>query len=148
MAAGVEVDSEHLDALRAALNSAIALEPSQMIPEIDIDAEISLADLSFQLLEELALLAPHGIGNPEVVLSVEKADVVGEPRIVGGNGRHLAFHVRQGGTVRRAIAFGKAEFYPSISRQGAQVSLILQPRLSNWQGRSEIELHVREIRAT
>ena len=148
MAAGVEVDSEHLDALRAALNSAIALEPSQMVPEIDIDAEISLADLSFQLLEELALLAPHGIGNPEVVLSVEKADVVGEPRIVGGNGRHLAFHVRQGGTVRRAIAFGKAEFYPSISRQGAQVSLILQPRLSNWQGRSEIELHVREIRAT
>jgi hypothetical protein len=71
--------------------------------------------------------------------------VVGKPRVMGAGGKHLAFHVRQDRVVRRAVAFGKGTLFPSVSQTGARVSLLLSPRLSSWQGRSEVELHVREL---
>ena len=101
--------------------------------------------LTAAALAELAYLEPHGNGNPEPVFVLENMDVVGEPRVLGSEGRHLAFHVREESAVRRAIAFGQGDLLSRI-RRGSRVSLLLEPRLSLWQGRSDIELNVREIR--
>jgi single-stranded-DNA-specific exonuclease len=146
MAAGLEVEARRVDELRDALNGAIPLAPPDMVPEIEADCEVRLADLSMDALRELALLEPHGNGNPEPVFLLDGIDVVGEPRVLGEDSSHLAFHVRDRGAVRRAIAFGKGELYPRIARPGARVSLLLEPQVSSWQGRCDIELKVRELR--
>jgi single-stranded-DNA-specific exonuclease len=148
MAAGVEVRPDRIDDLRRALNDAIAVPPAEMVPEIEADGCVRLREIGPRTLEELQLLAPHGVGNPEPLLSTRDLEVVGVPRIVGSDGRHLSFTVRENGAVFRAIAFGKAEFYPRISRQGARVSLLVEPQLRSWQGRSDIELCVRDLRVS
>jgi len=146
MAAGEEVDPGRIQALRIALNEAVGLAPEEMIPEIDVDAEIRLADLNMKILDELALLEPHGVGNRQPILSAENIDVIGEPRLLGSDGAHLSFHVRQSGATFRAIAFGKGGYYPQVARRGVRVSLLVEPQVSSWQGRSDIELNVREMR--
>jgi single-stranded-DNA-specific exonuclease len=146
MAAGLEVEARRLGEVREALNGAIPVAPLDMVPEIEADCEVRLSDLSMDALRELEHLEPHGHGNPEPVFFLGGIDVVGEPRVLGADSSHLAFHVRDRGAVRRAIAFGKGELYPRIAMPGARVSLLLEPQVSSWQGRSDIELRVRELR--
>lgn len=146
MAAGVEVEPRRCADLRSALNKVIPIDPSQMVPVIEVDGQVSLSDLELGMVDQLSLLEPYGNGNPEPLLAVEGLDIAGEPRILGDDGRHLSFHVRQEGRVLRAIAFGKGNLYRPLSRSGARVSLLLQPRVSRWQGRSDVELNVREVR--
>lgn len=148
MAAGVEARRDRIDDLRRALDEAIQLEPAEMIPQIDADGCVRLREIGPKTLDELALLAPHGAGNPEPLLSTEELEVVGVPRVLGSDGRHLSFTVRENGAAFRAIAFGKAEYYPRVSRRGARVSLLVEPQRNTWQGRSEIELCVRDLRVS
>ena len=145
MAAGLEIELSRIDELQAGLDRAIPIEPAAMVREVEVDGGVRLSDLTLAALEELAYLAPHGNGNPEPMFVLENMDVVGEPRVLGSAGRHLAFHVREDSAVRRAIAFGQGELLSRI-RRGSRVSLLLEPRLRSWQGRSDIELNVREIR--
>jgi single-stranded-DNA-specific exonuclease len=146
MAAGVEVDPARIGEFRAALLRAVSFDPQGLCPEVEYDFGIDLSDLTHEALAEIALLAPHGNGNPQPLFVAEVLDVVGKPRVLGDDGRHLAFHVRGRNQVRRAIAFGMGDFFPRLARPGARVSLLLEPRVSTWQGRSDIELNVREIR--
>jgi single-stranded-DNA-specific exonuclease len=145
MAAGLEIELARIDELQAGLDRAITLEPSAMVREIEVDGGVRLSDLTPAALAEMEHLAPHGNGNPEPVFVLENMDVVGEPRVLGSSGRHLSFHVREDSAVRRAIAFGQGELLSRV-RRGSRVSLLLEPRLRFWQGRSDIELNVREIR--
>ncbi len=145
MAAGVEMDSSLLDSFRCALNEAIPLAPAEMLPEIEIDAEVSLGDITHDFLEELSLFEPFGRSNPEPLLVAKGVTIAGQPRLMGEAGKHLCFHARQGGTAHRAVAFHRGELLGEIERPGRRIDLLFHPRLSRWQGRAEIELHVREI---
>jgi single-stranded-DNA-specific exonuclease len=146
MAAGFQLDPAALPALRRALNEAVDREPRDMVPEVDVDDVILLADLTPEALAEILLLAPHGQGNPAPVFTAEDVEIVGQPRVLGASGRHLSFHVRQEGSVRRAIAFGQGDLLPALDRRGTRLSLLVAPQLSTFRGRSEVELNVRDLR--
>jgi len=145
MAAGVEMLPDNVGRLREALNEAISVSPSDMIPELEVEGEVRLSDLTGELMQELALLEPHGHGNPRPLLVVRGAEVVGRPRLLGEGGRHLSFHVRQDGVTLRAIAFNKGEMFSRVN-PGTHLSVLFFPKLSRWKGRSEIEVEVRDLK--
>lgn len=68
-AAGFSIEPEQIPFLRKKLNEySHRTYPGEIfLKSIDIDLEISLAELSSQFLRELELLEPHGIGNPKPV---------------------------------------------------------------------------------
>ena len=146
MAAGCRMAPCELEAVRQRLDAAIPLAPAEMVPQIEADDQISLDELTETTLGELALLGPYGQKNPAPTFAVENAEVVGRPRTMGATGGHLSFHVRQDDAVRRAIAFGKAEFLPDVAQRGARVSLLLEAQLSRWQGQTQVELNVQDLR--
>jgi single-stranded-DNA-specific exonuclease len=146
MAAGVEMSPHRIGELREALNQAIAVRPDDMIPELEVDGEARLADLTRELLQELSLLEPHGSGNPRPLLVAHGVEVVGQPRVLGEAGRHLSFHIRQDGVTLRAIAFNKGELFPSVERPGTRLSVLFWPKISTWKGRSEVELEVSDLK--
>ena len=145
MAAGVEMSPDHVGRLREALNQAIVVSPSDMIPELEVEGEVHLSDLTRELLQELSLLEPHGHGNPRPLLVVRRVEVVGQPRVLGEGGRHLSFHIRQDGVTLRAIAFNKGELFSQVG-PGTRLSVLFSPKISRWQGRSEVELEVRDLK--
>lgn len=146
MAAGVEMVRERMEDLRLGLNRAINIEPGRMVPNIEADAVVELRELSLTGVDELALMQPYGTENPEPLFLLEDLEVIGSPRIMGRSGEHLSFHVRQGGVVQRAVAFGKADVHDRLARPGARVSLLVVPELSTWRNRTAVELRVRELR--
>jgi len=93
---------------------------------------------TLELCEELAKLAPFGMGNPEVTLLAESCELRDLATV--GEGKHLRFRVRAGG----AIAFGlgaQLERFQADSR--FDVAFRLQA--NHWNGTVAPQLVVRRV---
>jgi single-stranded-DNA-specific exonuclease len=105
-AAGCTVDRGSVDALRAAFtaHAAAVLRAEDLVPAERVDAVVGGDELGLGLAEELELLAPFGMGNPDVSLLVPAARLA-DARTMG-EGKHMRFTVESGGARARAVAFG------------------------------------------
>ncbi len=61
MAAGFTIPVEHIPALKKFLNNEIVFEKQQKT--IDINARVTVSDISFEFIRQVNLLAPFGEGN-------------------------------------------------------------------------------------
>lgn len=111
-------------------------------PRLILDTEIPLSALTLGLLRDLDHLEPYGSHNPPPLFLVGGLQVVGTPRKVGQDERHLSFRVRQQGATLRAIAFGMADRLEELMSQNGQCCLAFRPALNEWQGRRSVDLRV------
>ena len=107
MAAGVELEADSVEPFRRALaaHAAAALSPDDLIPVERVDAIVPGGDLGLDLAEDLELLRPFGMGNPQPTLLVpaarfERVTGMGEEK------EHSRFTlVTAGGARSRGVAF-------------------------------------------
>ncbi len=144
-AAGLSIKPENVEAFADAFGAHADAELSDddLRPQVTIDAIVRGAELGLPLCEELARLAPFGLGNPGVTLLVDdceldRLDTVGE-------GKHLRFRVRQRGRdAGSAIAFGFGSQIDRYRRLGHyDVAFRLQE--NRWNGTVAPQLVVRRI---
>ena len=105
-AAGVEIEEDNLPAFRQAINAWAADHAAQ--PEavsLQLDAAVTLGELSLDNVQELGRLAPFGRENPTPVLLVQHAFVDGIWPM-GSEGRHTRLRLRQGNACIYAVWFG------------------------------------------
>jgi single-stranded-DNA-specific exonuclease len=69
------------------------LTAEDLLPELRIDAEISLNDVTPELLKGLRQLEPFGQGNPEPVFASQCVNLLLPPRII--KEKHLKLRVSQ-----------------------------------------------------
>lgn len=82
------------------------LTPELRQRKLFIDAEISLNEVSQELLKFLAKLEPFGLENPMPIFATRGLEVVGFPRVIGKE--HLKFTVREDKKkVFDCLAFGR-----------------------------------------
>ena len=98
MAAGVTIHPDKIDALRIRLNdlARLALKPDQLQPCLKLDAEIALADLTIERLEELDQLAPTGQGNAPVKFAIRNLSHQQPPQRMGKENQHVKLRVTDG----------------------------------------------------
>jgi single-stranded-DNA-specific exonuclease len=94
LAAGVKIRTDQLDEFRKQFEKTVrkVAEKRPFAPEIEIDSELNLNDISDQLLNELELLAPFGSANREPLFISRNIDVVSW-KMVGQH--HLNLRLRQ-----------------------------------------------------
>lgn len=121
--------------------------------EVVADVEVGLDELSRELMSELEQLAPFGAGNPEPVFAAREVTLAGEPRLLGQSGQHVAFHVRQGGSVFRTVAFGRPDLWDLLRERAAAgpggkkpFEVAFRPRINRWRGQANLELELTAIR--
>jgi single-stranded-DNA-specific exonuclease len=108
MAAGVELEAGAVEPFRRALaaHAGAALSPDDLMPVERVDAIVPGGDLGLALAEDLELLRPFGMGNPQPTLLVPSARferVTG----MGQEKEHSRFTlVAAGGAKSRGVAFG------------------------------------------
>jgi single-stranded-DNA-specific exonuclease len=140
-AAGLELERSRVERFAAALDAHAAdvLVAEDLVPLERVDAIVDGEELSMDLAEELAALAPFGNGNPAVSLMVSDA-VVGELRTMG-EGRHARFTVSSKGTHSRAVAFGRGGAIGVPEGVPALATFTLE--VNEWNGVSEPRLVLR-----
>ena len=147
MAAGGTLKADRIDELRSELNKLIELDPGEMIPEIEFDCSLELKDINDSFLAEISRLEPFGSENSEPLFATMNTEVVGSPKLMGKDGRHISFHVRQraGEPAYRAVAFSMGHLGREITR-GTSISLLYHLRTNVWRGTKNIELLVKDLR--
>ncbi|MDX6703673.1 MAG: single-stranded-DNA-specific exonuclease, partial [Baekduia sp.] len=142
-AAGCTIRRSELEAFRAAFvaHAASVLQPEDLVPVERVDAVVSGDELGQGLAEELARLAPFGIGNPSVSLLVPAARLV-DPHPMS-EGKHVRFTVEAGGVRARAVAFGRGALPEGAAEGRLHATFTLE--LNEWQGAVEPRLVLRKL---
>jgi single-stranded-DNA-specific exonuclease len=137
-AAGCTLKASNIEALAEGLEEIAReeLKEEDLVPAIDIDAEISLAELTYDTVSNIRSMEPFGPGNPEPLFYCGNLEVVNS-RVVGE--RHLKLRVRQGGSVMEAIGFGLSDIHPL---EGKAVNMVFTPDINEWNGYQTIQLKI------
>ena len=143
LAAGFTVREEMVGSLEEGLMDALETHlPHIPAREIWIDAMVEPGDLSERTVEEMELLTPHGVGNPEPVLAFEGIRIM-RSRIVGDD--HLNIYLEKGGRFFDAIGFRMGNG-ASLPRASQHLNLAFTPFVDEWDGMRRLRLMIRDIR--
>ncbi len=117
-AVGLSLKEENLSEFTRRFEAYVAqnVEPNQLKPQLDIDACISFADITPQLLATLKRFNPLGPGNQKPVFCTRNVSNFGTSKVVGKQLEHIKLDLvdETSGKVFNGIAFNLAEYFPDI----------------------------------
>jgi single-stranded-DNA-specific exonuclease len=140
-AAGLTIDQETLEAFMDGFDDVVAglLTEDDLTPVLQVDAELSPAEITTDLVKLTAALRPFGMGNPEPLFMLRNARLV-QSRIL--KEAHLKLRLEAGGRQFEAIGFGMA----GRELGSGEVDLVFVPELNVWNGRESLQLRLKDIR--
>jgi len=147
-AAGLSLKEENFEnfknCFRDYVNKHITKE--QLVPEVEIDSEIILRDISSRFFRILRQFAPFGPGNLSPLFTTNGLVDTGKARIVGKNHLKLeVVHPDISGFPFSAIAFQQGHHYENI-REGKQFSACYHIEENEWNGVKSIQLNIKDLK--
>lgn len=142
-AAGVTLKKEALPAFRNAFETAVTrlLSKNECVRKLDLDAELHLNEINEALFNEIGLLEPFGMGNPEPLFCLRGISPR-SGRIVGD--KHLKFAATDGQNTLQAIAFGMGE--KGLETLSRPLDLVFSIQENHYQGVHSIVLNIRDLK--
>jgi single-stranded-DNA-specific exonuclease len=146
MAAGLKLQSGRFEEFQNAFeeHARSVLKPHQLIPELAIECQVELSQMNEGLVNDLKRLGPFGNGNRQPVLCCRDVELAQPARRVGKTGEHLQLFVRQGDVFIKAVAFGFGGLVDQL-KAGRRVDLAVEPSINQFNGRSSVELIVKDM---
>ncbi len=143
-AAGFSLLAENREAFVSRLSelAANALGGLELMPSLEIDAELDFIDLDDELMAFIDRLQPCGQANPYPVISTSGVEILSK-RVVGKGGRHLKLTVGQSGKVFDAIAFG---FGKQIGELTERLEMAYRLERNEFRGVVSLQLNVQDLR--
>jgi len=145
-AAGLSIATERINEFRHQINAVAdrMIQPEDMLPVYEIDAEVSLAEINDGLLSELERLKPFGSRNPSPTLLCRHLPVL-EGRRVGARGEHLKLKAGNNSTTVDVIGFGQGQLWDLIAnREKVDIAFTLEN--NQWNGRDYLQLVLKDIK--
>jgi single-stranded-DNA-specific exonuclease len=145
MAAGLTIDAAHIPefARRFVEEARARLRPDDLVPSVEVDADVELAVLTESLARELQQLAPFGAGNPEPVLGARGLQAV-STRVMG-DGVHLRLGVTDGRSFAEAVGFRLGDASELLAFTRARVDLAFALSIDRWNDQDRVQLIVRDM---
>ena len=143
-AAGVSLPEERLPKFRECVELAVSssLTAEDLVPVIDIDSLVTLAECDFDLVKHMKQMRPFGAGNPEPVFGTRDVKLIAAKSV--GNG-HLKLTVAQGDRVMDAIGFGMADALDELRGGGGMVALAYVLEENTWRGVTDLQLRLKDV---
>jgi single-stranded-DNA-specific exonuclease len=143
-AAGITVCERELDAFRGDFCEAVAKQwaDNDVVPEIVIDAEATLGQLSLEVMKQMEMLAPFGAGNPRPVLFCGGVELDEPARPMGSGDRHLSVKLRQGAKVVRGVAFSSGDWCDELNAVDGPIEIAYRPVINDFRGFRKVEIHL------
>ncbi len=147
MAGGLRVARGDIDAFAEAFGRYARehLPAEQLTPTLHIDAECTLATLSYNVVEHMHRLAPFGQGNPPPLVAVRACELPMPPKRIGRNGRAVSMFLRQDGCSIRAVGFAMGDLADMLAGV-RRVDVAAEPTLNTFNGRTNVELKLRDVK--
>ncbi len=143
-AAGLSLLSSDIECFRNMISAIIitAATDSDLEAVLNIDAAINIANINFELINEISRLEPFGCGNDEPLFGSKGLEVI-QPRIVGNN--HLKMYLKQNGSRMDSIGFDFGGLLESIE-DNPLIDAAFLPAINEWDGGKCLQLKLKAIR--
>lgn len=147
-AAGLTIEPEKIDEFREAFCHEVReqLGKAEMIPELNIDAEVPLSQLTLQALREVEQLAPFGQNNPRPIMCATDVKLAADPQTMGKDATHLSLQLEQHNVKIRAVGFGKSEWAAELENGDGCYDFAFKPVVNEFRGRRNVELQLIDFR--
>jgi single-stranded-DNA-specific exonuclease len=145
-AAGLTIKAENLDAFCARFEQEVdrLILEEQLLPSLDIERPIRLAQITPKFFRILRQFAPFGPENPQPIFASEAVFSDGTAKIVGEN--HLLMKVQQEDSQSfTAIAFGSAAHLNRMAK-GLPFNMAYTIEENTFRGQTEIKLIIKDIK--
>mgnify|MGYP000288604982 FL=1 len=146
-AAGMTMQLHQVDAFIAAFEKQVAntIDPAILIPEISIDAELQLSDITLALLNLINQFEPFGPNNLRpVFISKGVQDDKGYSKIV--KDAHLKFSIQQNGARMEGIGFNLADKI-GIVKDGL-FDVVYTIDQNDFNGKSRLQIKVLDLKSS
>lgn len=122
------------------------INPQLLIPEIRIDAEINLADITPKFFRILKQFAPFGPGNMTPTFMTQNLKDTGSSKCVGEDKTHLRIDVKQGESNQfSGIGFSMSK-KSEIACSGKPFKAAYCIDENEWQGNVSLQLRLKDIK--
>ncbi|MEY2922174.1 MAG: Single-stranded-DNA-specific exonuclease RecJ [Bacteroidota bacterium] len=147
-AAGMTLKEENYLAFKTAFEKEVqnTISPELLVPEIEIDAEINLSDITPKLIRVLNQFEPFGPENMTPVFMTKNIKDTGYPKLLGKEEEHLKLFVKQENSEGfGAIAFFMGNKKESISNQKPFDAVYCIDE-NEFKGTVTVQLRIKDIR--
>ncbi|GGD15463.1 single-stranded-DNA-specific exonuclease RecJ [Hyunsoonleella pacifica] len=148
-AAGLTLKEENYQAFKQAFEDEVSktIDRNLLIPEVKIDAQIDLKDITPKFYRVLKQFAPHGPSNMTPVFMTENLRDTGYGKCVGADKTHLRLTASQPETnTIVCIGFGMGDKHELISDQ-KPFKAVYSIDENEWQGNVSLQLKLRDLKA-
>jgi len=144
-AAGMTMDVNALEGFKIAFENAVSerITESQLTPEITINAELPLDDISLQFYHIISQMEPFGPDNMRPLFIARGVIDTGYSKLV--KDLHISFNVTQGRNSVRGIGYNMPE-HINIVKSGKPFDIVFQLQLNEWQGTQSVQMQVMDIK--
>ncbi|MBW1809458.1 MAG: single-stranded-DNA-specific exonuclease RecJ [Deltaproteobacteria bacterium] len=144
-AAGLSIRAENVDAFRDAFLAAVVEQSSslQAAKIIKVDQELQPAIWTNELVEKLAMLSPHGLGNPEPLFIARNVSVKSARKVGRDSPYHIKAVFNDDGRFLDGIGFSMGDRLDEMSEQ---VDLVYSAELNSWDGQTSVQLKLKDFK--
>lgn len=147
-AAGLTLKPENYKSFKAQFEKVVeeTIDPKMLIPEISIDSQISLSDITPKFYRILSQFAPFGPGNMTPVFMSEDLQDTGYGKQVGEDKTHLRFTATQHASGKIVgIGFGLGEHIELIkNKKPFKAAYTIDE--NEWNGNVSLQLKLKDIK--
>lgn len=146
LAAGLTISRKNIDELRERLNAIASekLTEQDLIPLTSIDVVCDIEEITVETLEEIAKLAPFGIGNPKPKFLLHNKELSLIKKI-GSQENHVRFQLKENEHVLDGVGFQFGYLFHEVS-QDATVDVVGELSINEWNGFRKPQLILSDIR--
>ena len=118
------------------------LNDKNLVPILEIEAEMKIEDADWQLWNVLEKFSPFGMGNPEPLFVMRNVQVV-DVQAIGKTGKHMRLFGKHldGTKVQKFIAFGCEKWLQDIKTHD-MIDMVFEMSVNEWNGRRELQLKI------
>ena len=144
-AAGMTLALENLEAFKNAFEQAVAerITPAQLIPEILINAVISIDSINMNFYQIITQMEPFGPDNMRPLFVAKNVYDTGYSKLA--KEAHISFNITQGSQYIKGIGYNMAE-HIALVKSGKPFDIVFQLQLNEWQGTKTVQLQVLDLK--
>ncbi len=146
-AAGLSMHIDDLPEFKQRFEAYVAthIQPNQLQPTLDIEAELQLGDITKSFYNVLRHLEPFGPGNPRPLFVSRRLINHRDTRAVGKEREHLRLDVTDRMSAITGIAFGRADMAEYI-QNGNAVDICYELNENTFNHYTTIQMMVQDIK--
>ncbi len=145
-AAGLTIELHKINDFKTAFDKIVSerITEEQLIPQIEIDAEIELTDINEKFFNIVEQMGPFGPGNMRPIFVTKNVYDTGYSKILNGN--HLKLNIlKDGQNPKNGIGFGMGD-YMKIIESKETFDICYQLYANVWNGQTKIEFRLKDLR--